>query len=429
MPLDGTNIRIQIPKAHLFLINEPAFIKGLWGGRGGAKSWSAATAISALAAQRKMRILCGREFQTSIKDSVHYLICSRIQEMGLSHLYDMQDKQIKGHLGSEIFYRGFARNLQEIKSTEALDLCWLEEAEATSEQSWETLLPTMRKAGAEIWATWNPVDEKAPTRQRLIVKPYPGSIVKKVGWQDNPFFPDELEKQRQIMLADRDDWEAYDHVWEGACRRITGATIFRGKFELAAFETPSWARFFHGADWGFAVDPTTLIRSFMGPPIEHLHNPEMRNDESCLYIDRELYQVGLELDHIPDFFRQIPTSPNWPIYADSARPETISYVARQGGFNISPADKWEGCVEDGIQHLKGFARIYIHQSCTHMYEEARLYSFKVDKQTEEVLPIVVDKHNHCWDALRYSIGDFIQRRGELAIWAKLSKRRLQLPTR
>jgi phage terminase large subunit len=421
MPQAGTEIDIKFARKHLGLLTSAAPIKGLYGGRAGGKSYSASDALLVRAMQRKSRFLCAREYQTSIKDSVHSLIASRIEKAGLLRGFDIQRTTIYCQNGTEFIYRGLARNLQEIRSMNDIDVAWIEEAEQASELSWEVLIPTILRKdpvgdtpGAQIWATWNPLDPKSATQRRLVTERRPDMWVEKVNYSDNPFLPQASERERIWML--QQDPDAYAHVWEGETRNASAATIFKGKYKVVSFETPKDARFFHGADWGFADDPSVLIRSFLGPEIDHLHNPEYAGDESCLYIDREAWALHCEVDHLPDLFRRVPTAERWPIYADSSRPETISYVARHGGFNISPADKWEGCVEDGIEHLKGFKTIYIHQDCKHMHEEARLYSFKVDPKTvgttrEEILPIVVDKHNHCWDAVRYSVGQFIQRRG------------------
>jgi len=137
-----------------------------------------------------------------------------------------------------------------------------------------------------------------------------------------------------------------------------------------------------------------------------------------LWIEYESFGVGVEIDETPALFDDVPGARSWPIYADSARPETISYLRRQQ-FNIMPADKWPGCEEDGIAHLRGFKVIHIHQRCKHMQQEARLYSYKLDRVTGEVLPILIDKNNHGWDATRYSLNGYIQHRGGLGVWERL----------
>jgi phage terminase large subunit len=125
-----------------------------------------------------------------------------------------------------------------------------------------------------------------------------------------------------------------------------------------------------------------------------------------------------QIDKTPALFDQIPTAREWPIKADCARPETISYIRRQG-FNIEGAEKWQGCVEDRIAHLKGYKHIHVHARCKHLQQELRLYSYKRDRVTNEVLPIVVDKHNHVIDALGYALDGYIQRRGGLGVWDRL----------
>lgn len=140
----------------------------------------------------------------------------------------------------------------------------------------------------------------------------------------------------------------------------------------------------------------------------------------CLYVDQEAYGVGVELDETPQLFESIKTSRSFPIKADCARPETISFMRRRG-FNISPAKKWQGSVEDGLAVLKSFRKIVIHPRCKHAADEFRLYSYKIDKNNGDILPIIEDKNNHIIDALRYSLDGYIKGRGQMNInpgWEK-----------
>lgn len=405
---------------------KPARYKVFYGGRGGAKSWIIARVLIRLAAQNKLRILCARQFQTSIADSVHRLLCDQIEAMGLSDQFNITDKSIASLTGSEFLFKGLEKSIREIKSTEGIDICWVEEAQSVSASNWEILIPTIRKEGSEIWVSFNPEDEESSTYQRFVVTPPPDAEVVKVGWEDNPWFPSTLEKERQHMLAT--DPDAYDHVWGGMPRKITEAVIFGKRVSVCAFEPPEGTRFFYGSDWGFANDPTALIRCY--------------TQDDCLYIDHEAFGYGVELDELwklfagkdgmltdqeklwtpadDNLYPGVPGARLWPIKADSARPETISYMKRQG-FQISAADKWPGSVEDGITHLKGFKKIYIHERCKHMRQEARLYSYKVDKNTGDILPVIVDANNHGWDAVRYALDGYIQSRGGLGMWARLGK--------
>jgi phage terminase large subunit len=370
----------------------PARYKVYYGGRGGGKSWTVARALIIKGLQSKIRVLCAREFQTSIADSVHKLLSEQIEALGLSPYYEVQKTRIIGLNGTEFIFKGLRHNVQEIKSTEGVDYCWIEEASSVSEESWAVLVPTIRQAGSEIWMTFNPQDDDDPTYKKFVLNPPPNSVVRKVSWRDNPHFPQVLRDEMEYLQ--RVDPDAYAHVWEGETRTISDAVILRGKTEVRAFETPdSVDRFYIGADWGFSQDPTAMVRCFV------LGN--------VLYVDHEAYAIGCDIDKTPALFDRVPESRKWPIYADSARPETISYM-RRAGFNISAAEKWGGSVEDGIAFLRSFERIVIHERCKHVAEEARLYKYRVDQRTGEVLPVVVDANNHCIDALRYSLVKLIR---------------------
>lgn len=371
---------------------EPSRYKVFYGGRGGAKSWSIARALIKLAAEKPLRILCTREFQSSIGDSVYRLICDQIISAGLSAFFEITKANITSSCGSLFIFKGLRRSIQEIKSMEGIDICWVEEAQTISNTSWEILIPTIRKEGSQIWISFNPEEETDPTYQRFVVAPPPSAIVEKVGWEDNPHLPATLEAERLYMLDV--DPEAYEHVWGGHCRTISDAVIFRNRFEIGDFdEPPPGTRLYYGADWGFSQDPTALVRCWI--------------DGEDLKVDQEAYQVGVELDNLPDLFATVPGAEEWPITADSSRPETISHVRRKG-FQVSGAPKWPGSVEDGIAVLKGFRKIIIHERCKRTAEEFRLYSYKTDRLTGDILPIIVSKHDHTIDALRYALSGYIK---------------------
>ena len=383
---------------------EPARFKVFHGGRGGAKSWSIARALVLLTVQRSLRVLIAREFAVSTGDSVHRLLSDQIYELGLQAYFTITDKEITCPLTGSLFLFKGLKSVRELKSTEGIDICWVEEAQTVPAQSWELLIPTIRKEGSEIWISFNPNEEDDATYKRFVANPPPDAVVRKVGWEDNPWFPQVLERERLYMRSL--DLEAYEHIWGGNPKTITDAVIFGRRTSVEAFETPIDARFFFGADWGFSTDPTALVRTFM--------------QDDCLFIDQEAFGHGVEIDETPQLFDSVDGARKWPIKADSARPETISFLRRQG-FNITGAEKWPGSVEDGIAHLKAFKKIVIHERCKHMQEERRLYRYKVDPKTQQVLPVIVDKFNHGWDAVRYSLDGYIQRRGTNSVWAKLAK--------
>ncbi len=404
-----------------------------YGGRGGGKSVEIARALVLLGANESMTILCAREFQNSINDSVLALLESEIYSLGLSHFYKVKNNEIEGLNGTRFTFKGLRNNINSIKSMHGIRVCWVEEAQTVSQDSWDILGPTVRANKSEVWVSFNPREETDPTYQLMkrheADPPDGGVIIFRVNYSDNAFFPDVL--RHEMEYCKRVDYEAYEHIWLGLPRAISEAVIFSGKYREEMFPDDLWQqadRLFFGGDFGFANDPSTLIRCFI--------------IGRKLYIEYEAYGVGVELDELWKFYAGkdgataeqltqwkegdekkypgIPQSRKWPIHADNSRPETISYLSRQG-FVIDGATKWPGSVEDGIAYLKGFEEIIIHPRCKHMLEEARLYSYKVDRMTGEILPVVQDKHNHCWDAVRYSLDGYITSEGDLGVWASLGK--------
>jgi phage terminase large subunit len=205
--------------------------KVLYGGRGGAKSWGIARALLIKGAKDPIRILCAREFQTSIKDSVHKLLCDQIESLGLLSFYEITQTSIRGRNGTEFSFVGLKNNVSNIKSYEGVDICWVEEAQTTSRLSWNILIPTIRKEGSEIWISFNPELETDETYQRFVANPPADSITMKVNWYDNPWFPDTLRLEKDALKA-RDE-EAYNQVWEGLCRQTVDGAIFAKEMQQA----------------------------------------------------------------------------------------------------------------------------------------------------------------------------------------------------
>ena len=305
--------QINIPEAFQDLFR-PYRYKVYYGGRDGAKSFAFADALLSQAAIKPLRILCTRELQSSIADSVYKLLCDEITRLDLSHLYDIQKNAIMSKCGSLFLFKGLRFNIQEIKSTEGVDICWVEEAQAVTHTSWQVLIPTIRKPGSQIWLSFNTGEADDPTYVRFVTNTPPNAIVRKVSFRDNPYHSDVMEQER--LYLQRVDPDAYEHVWEGEPLSISDACIFKGKFVIEAFEAPeNVGRFYYGADWGFSQDPTALTRSFV--------------QDRKLFITDEAYGVGVELDEIEELFDTVPGSREWPINADDSRPETISYVKKK----------------------------------------------------------------------------------------------------
>lgn len=225
--------RAEFPEK-LACLFQPSRYKVLYGGRGGAKSWGIARALLILAAQRPIRVLCAREFQTSIRDSVHKLLSDQIQSLGLLGFYEITQASIRGRNGSEFAFVGLRNNVANIKSYEGVDICWVEEAQTVSRMSWNVLIPTIRKQASEIWISFNPELESDETYQRFVVNPPPEAVVQKINWSDNPWFPETLRLEKDA-LKER-DLQAYNQVWEGICRQSVDGAVFAHEMQQAEME-------------------------------------------------------------------------------------------------------------------------------------------------------------------------------------------------
>jgi len=213
---------------------EKSRYKVAYGGRGGAKSWGIARALLIKGAKEPMRILCAREFQTSIKDSVHKLLCDQIEALGLLGFYEITQNSIRGKNGTEFAFVGLRNNVANIKSYEGVDIVWVEEAQTTSRLSWNILIPTIRKQGSEIWISFNPELETDETYQRFVLQPPKDCIQIKINWSDNPWFPETLMLEKDA-LKER-DLEAYNQVWEGLCRQSVDGAIFAKELQQAELD-------------------------------------------------------------------------------------------------------------------------------------------------------------------------------------------------
>lgn len=350
-------------------------------------------------------ILGGREFMNSLEDSSMEEIKQAIRSVPwLDAYFDIGEKYIrtKNKRVSYVF-AGLRHNVDSIKSKARVLIAWVDEAENVSEIAWQKLAPTVREPGSEIWVTWNPEKDGSPTDKRYRKSPPSEAKIVELNYTDNPWFPAELEQERLDDRARLDD-QAYAWIWEGAYRENSDAQILSGKYRVAEFEPASdWNGPYYGIDWGFSQDPTAGTKCWV--------------HDDRLYIEYEAGKVGLENDDIARFMiERIPGIEQHVVRADSARPETISHVKQDGGGKraslprIIGVEKWKGSVEDGIAHLRSYKEIIIHPRCTQTIKEARLYSYKVDRLTGDVLTDIVDAHNHYMDSIRYALGPLIKRR-------------------
>lgn len=226
--------QVELPEAFQPLL-APNRYKVYYGGRGGAKSWNYARALLVRGLERPTRILCAREFQNSIVDSVHKLLADQIKALGFESAYEVQETAIRGPNGTEFIFIGLRRNIGNLKSFEGIDICWVEEAKDVSKASWDILIPTIRKDGSEIWISFNPELETDETYKRFVLRPPANSVVRKVTWADNPWFPDVLAKERDDLKAR--DYDAYLNVWEGHCRLALEGAVFAKEIRQATEAT------------------------------------------------------------------------------------------------------------------------------------------------------------------------------------------------
>lgn len=434
MPEIPVGTSLVLDRSHVFsdLYYRKARYKVYWGGRGSGKSWAIAEALIRLAAAVPLRILCLREYQNSIKDSSHKVLADTIRRLGLESWFNVTATGITSKVGSEFIFKGCFNNIDGIRSTEGIDIAWLEEAHSIAEASWRVIIPTIRKEGSEIWVSFNMDSEEDATYRRLVATERPGVIKHLVNYDSNPYFSTELQAE---MEFDREyDYELYEHVWLGKPKKISNAIVLNRKYVVRSFDDDIWLRsdgdwqgkpcgpatLRYGMDFGYSQDPSALTRSFVLEGFSEAKGKEV----SRLYISHEAYGTGIELDELPEFMDSVPGSREWPIGADCSAPATISHLKNKG-FRIYGAEKWQGSVEDGIRYLRGFDEIVIHPRCVNTAKEAYLWRWKTDpKRVDEhgqpiVLPVLVDKNNHAWDGTRYGHDGEITRGGSAGIWAKL----------
>lgn len=364
----------------------PARYKGAHGGRGSAKSNFFADLWLAENVEAKYDFVCLRETLKSLEFSVKKLFESKISHFNAGAYFDVQDRRILTKHGGVTIFEGMQNHTSEsIKSLDGFDRAFFEEAQNASDKSLTLLRPTIRKPNSQLWFAWNPdlATDPIDVLLRGEEKP-PGSIVVQANYSDNPWFPEEL---RQEMEFDRRrDPDKYAHVWLGDYRKNSSSRVFRN-WKIEEFERPKGTVHRLGADWGFSIDPSVLVRCDI--------------DGHRLYVDYEAYRVGCEINNLPDLFLSVPEAEMWPVTADSARPETISYMQKHGFPKMTAAIKGAKSLEEGVEFLRSF-EIIVHPRCVHTIDELTMYSYKTDPLTGVVLPILEDKNNHVIDSLRYA---------------------------
>lgn len=398
-----------------------------WGGRGSGKTFAVSDSVTRYMHSSPMKVLCGREYQISIKDSSKAELELAIQRQGRDHLFDTANNYVRSkRTGSEAIFKGLKSNIDSLKSIAGVKLFWGEEAQSVSKETMEKLLPSIRAPGNRLLFTMNPEDEDSFVYQELIAKAgqpgYEDRLAIPVNYYDNPYFTQSLESDRinslqHILDAPTEDAREqaiadYSWIWLGNTKRIVGNAVIK-RTEVREFESPPMCEqeFRYGADWSNGgADPTAGVRCFIA---------SNERGKPCLWIDYQLYTNNHSLDELPELFaKSLPGltvgmsgNPKPTLCADSSLPLAINKM-NDCGIDCEGAKKEQGSVDQGIMFLNNFDRIYIHPRCVDMIAEAKKYRWKVDKQSGKVLPVLLKGNDHLWDGIRYSLEDLIMEKPE-----------------
>ena len=393
-----------------FVLELPAKLEPIWlpkrykvmhGGRGGGKSWAVAVVLLVLAANRPLRVLCAREIQKSIKQSVHQLLTDQIARLGLGAFFEVLETEIRGINGSLFLFAGLqSHTVDSIKSFEGCDIVWVEEAHGVSKKSWDVLIPTIRKEGSEIWLTLNPDMETDETYQRFIATPSPDTWVVEINWRDNPWFPAVLDAERRkakrTMLK-----EDYAHIWEGKARRVSEGAIYRHEME---------ALYLDGRARDVPYDPTLPVHTVWdlgwndamsialvqrGPQdvrvIDYIEDSHRTLDWYVAQLERKPYRWGT--DYLPHDgkTRNFQTGKS-----------TEQLLRELGRANVVSQQRAND-VEEGIKALRMlFPRLYIDQTkCARLLECLKRYQRRIHAVTGEPMEPLHDQYSHGADCARY----------------------------
>ena len=392
-------LKLLLPEKAKMLF-KPARYKVLFGGRGSGKSHSCAKALLLRGASQKERILCAREVQRSIKDSVHRLLADQIQELGLGYFYQVFDTEIRGINGTQIFFTGLSsQTIDSVKSYEGVSVCWVEEAQVVSQRSWDILIPTIRKPESEIWITMNPSLDSDPTYKRFIETPPPNSLVAKMNYMDNPFFPEVLEQERFHYQATQPEAN-YRHVWLGECMPTVEGAIYAKEVAQAMDDGRVIAVPYNPKlkvhcvwDLGWADSMAIIMVQKVGPSaiavIDYMEDNQRTLDWYVQELKEKRYNFGT--DWIPhdgthkDF--KTGQSTEELLKRMGRKPEIIPNIA----------------IESGIKMARmAFSRIYFDKDKTAgLMNCLKRYRRAINQQTGEPGAPVHDESSHGSDSFRY----------------------------
>jgi phage terminase large subunit len=390
-------LELDFPEKLDFLF-EPARYKILYGGRGSGKSWGVARALIARAVQEPIRVLCARELQNSIHDSVITLLADQIKAMGLESFFDIQRTAIYGKNGSEFSFAGLKHNITSIKSFEGVNICWVEEGQSVSKTSWEVLIPTVRKPDSEIWITFNPDLDTDETYKRFVVNPPANAQIRKVNWSDNPWFPDVLKNELEELKSK--DQDSYLNIWEGHTRQMLDGAVYANELRKAQEENRIR---------DFIVDKSIVVNTFWDLGwadmtsiwfVQTIPGGEVR------VID--FYQnCQKTIDHYVHVLQDKGyVYKDWWLPHDAENKnmtgKSVKDILQTMGKPVRITPKLS--VADGINAARTLLnRAFIHESnCADGLQNLRHYRYDVDPNTKMFSNTPLhDQHSHAADAWRY----------------------------
>lgn len=389
---------LEIPDALVPLLTQQARFKVVYGGRGSGKSWTMARLLVLKAAAQPLRILCARETQKSIQESVHRLLKDQIAMLGLDAQFEVQETRILGKNGTEINFAGIRQQgITNLKSFEGTDICWVEEAQVVTKKSWDILTPTIRKPGSEIWISFNPELDSDETFTRFVSSPPSNSLVIRCNWSDNPWFPVELDQERK-------DWEqrdpvGYKTVWEGHCRPAVEGAIYATEIADAIAQ---------GRIRNVPVDPLLKVHT--------VWDLGWNDSMSIICVQRSASEIRV-VDYIEDSHRTLDSY----VQDLKARPwnwgtDYLPHDARSRDFKSGKSTEeilqalgrtteilGRNDVEEGIRLARiTFPRIYFDaDNCGPLINSLKRYRRQINQVTGAPGGPLHDEHSHAADAFRY----------------------------
>ena len=394
--MSQANAQFPVKMAGLF---DKARYKIYYGGRGAGKSHSVAKALLILAAKSPIRVLCAREYQTSIRDSVHKLLCDQIELMNMHSIFEITQNSIKGKNGSEFAFIGLKNNVANVKSYEGIDIAWVEEAQTVSRMSWNTLIPTIRKEQSEIWVTFNPELETDETYQRFVLKPPENAVVQKINWSDNPWFPETLALEKDALKSR--DPSSYQTVWEGLCRLTVDGAIFANEMQVAELDEritkvnydptkPVHAIF----DLGWADSTAIWFLQFVGMETRLIRYVE-DNQKTISHYLALMQTYGYMYDTL-----WLPHDAQNKTLASNGK--SIEEIVRNSGYKTRIIERTP--IADSINAARTIFRNcwFDRENCYDGLQCLRHYRYEVDPETGQFSRNPLhDQYSHGADAFRY----------------------------